>query len=851
MSRLSLFIASFLILMVGGYAFFRFIDGAEDHNPFLKWVDSEAIWYAEIASDRGAYDRFFETSLLWKDLENTPMGQTIEAINSLWDSLNTPVGMAVYAMDAGQAQNYFIMLSDGSSQAYQQLISNQSLKGNSKQVQSITKIPGYFSVHVENITWLSPCESCLNALVNQKNTSSSLADQPDFMAVYQENSNGLYVNLKSGLSNPWKLPLHSKLENGVSGGWVSLDLKSKSNTISISGLIPLANDSIANLSLQEPQPIDFLGMLPVATTFFKAYSISNPDEYLKNIRENHSVSTNIDQLSNMRAWLGNNWIQGEFMSPDESLNTAFHLISIKDSSLCTNDLIDPSELASKSEKYGSILILELPNTRFESLGQKANQAATFAAIINNYLIITYEKAAIKQLIKAIQSGYTMQADAQFSSLHNDMLQTASYMYYLSPAVSGNKLREQLGQRFYQNWMPDTSVSNNIQAFIVQMVKHRNYRIYVHGSMRHQPIQLSFHPSALWELNLNAPVSTKPQLIKNHKTGMRDVLIQDDQHTLKLINSTGEVQWTYALQKPVLWPVEQVDGFKNGKLQILFNTSDSLYCLDRLGHKVEPFPIALERPTRWPLSLFDYDRNRAYRIFISDTIGDLTVYNVQGLKVKGWQYQNDRIPFSEPVRHFSIQGKDYIFVVKQNGGLELINRKGKTRFKAKNSATDKQGDSFLFLGRSIKNSGIFYIDTTGSVIKSMFDGSREVLPIKSEKGDNLEVKWSSSMNEYVFCVYNPRLIKGFASDGRQLFNEIAFENAGSKPYFYTLNDQLWVGYTNKANQMAYLVNFAGVSYSGFPIAGDTPFSIADINKDGVFEALIADRKNRIYCYALSP
>ena len=106
-------------------------------------------------------------------------------------------------------------------------------------------------------------------------------------------------------------------------------------------------------------------------------------------------------------------------------------------------------------------------------------------------------------------------------------------------------------------------------------------------------------------------------------------------------------------------VSQIDFYKNKKLQLLFNTENKLYIIDRLGRFVKDFPISLPVKATNPHALFDYNKNRDYRILIAGE--DEIVYNLKkdGNKVKGWKYKGKNGLIKSKLSHFTVQGKDYI------------------------------------------------------------------------------------------------------------------------------------------------------------------------------------------------
>ncbi len=97
---------------------------------------------------------------------------------------------------------------------------------------------------------------------------------------------------------------------------------------------------------------------------------------------------------------------------------------------------------------------------------------------------------------------------------------------------------------------------------------------------------------VWESLLDTAVIIKPALVINHNTQEKEIFVQDASHKIYLINSTGRILWEQTLEGPIMSKIAQVDFFKNGKLQYLFNTADKLHLIDRNGNYVERYPVTL-------------------------------------------------------------------------------------------------------------------------------------------------------------------------------------------------------------------------------------------------------------------
>ena len=65
-------------------------------------------------------------------------------------------------------------------------------------------------------------------------------------------------------------------------------------------------------------------------------------------------------------------------------------------------------------------------------------------------------------------------------------------------------------------------------------------------------------------------------------------------------------WKKQLDGAILGKIEQIDMYKNGRLQLAFATPNRVYVLDRNGKEVAPFPLKFNDKVTQPLSVFNYD-----------------------------------------------------------------------------------------------------------------------------------------------------------------------------------------------------------------------------------------------------
>ena len=215
---------------------------------------------------------------------------------------------------------------------------------------------------------------------------------------------------------------------------------------------------------------------------------------------------------------------------------------------------------------------------------------------------------------------------------------------------------------------------------------------------------------------------KPQLVLDHTDpNNKEIIIQDEANVLHQITKDGRSRWSVKIDGKIMSEIHQIDYLKNNKYQYFFNTKDKLYLLDRNGNNVAPFPVALRAEASNGVSVFDYDNNRKYRYFVAGTDKKVYAYDTNGSLVSGWKFGTTDHLVSEPIKHYRIEGKDFI-VFKDKAKVYIQNRRGETRVKVNTSIEYSNNELVLNTEGTAKliatsNKGeVYYIYFNGNTVK---------------------------------------------------------------------------------------------------------------------------------------
>ena len=290
--------------------------------------------------------------------------------------------------------------------------------------------------------------------------------------------------------------------------------------------------------------------------------------------------------------------------------------------------------------------------------------------------------------------------------------------------------------------------------------------------------------SLIDLKFEASISNEiilgPLIVKNHINNSNEIIVQDSQNILYLINNSGQVEWSKKIDGKIIKEINQIDSYKNGKLQLAFVTKKSLYMLDRKGRDVGKFPLKFNDAITKPLSVFDYDNNKNYRLLITQN-NELYMFDSKGNIIRGFNYDKKGRIITKP-KHFRISNKD-IIVFKTNDELTILNRRGKVRIKTKRKHNFSENEIFQyqnFLVSTTDLNEVIKIDMQGNTFleksianniklvsekKSIFILERNIL---SNTKNNIEIAFGKYEDFKIYLRNDKSFINIFDSQNNKIY-----------------------------------------------------------------------------------
>jgi hypothetical protein len=313
---------------------------------------------------------------------------------------------------------------------------------------------------------------------------------------------------------------------------------------------------------------------------------------------------------------------------------------------------------------------------------------------------------------------------------------------------------------------------------------------------------------------------------NHLSREKEIFVQDEKNNIYLINNSGRILWKKNIEAPIMGEVFQVDYYKNGKLQYLFNTKTKIHLLDRNGNFVERYPITLASTAAAPLSVFDYENNKNYRLFIPLESKKVQVYNIEGKIVPGFKFNGSDNRIISPIQYVRDNNKDYIIITDESR-IYILDRQGNNRVNPKIQFNPSIQNKFEYQkGNNTRAGRLVRTDEKGTVYYIYFNGEVELKNIQECTPNhffNVEDVTGNNVNDFIFIEDNELSVYGLTGD--KLYAHKFSTKIKHKPSFYRFSsNKTYVGITETDAHKIYLFNTSGKILEGFPLTGKTRFSI---------------------------
>ncbi|MDA3928578.1 MAG: hypothetical protein PF541_06425 [Prolixibacteraceae bacterium] len=683
------------------------------------------------------------------------------------------------------------------------------------------------------------------------------------------------------LSNP--LQKRSALLK-IYSGWTELDVNLKDDKLLLSGFSNGNKDQNYYSGVfqnQVPITSKIEKVLPSSTAFYLGMNLSNVENFcvdfesfLTNrnlnfqredqlLKYSNSADQNIQEIF---ADILNKEVASAGINVDQNNPTAGRvcIVDTKSGSTAISKILEIQQayLISKklsqadwskdysidSETSFSIYKFPYPQLPTVLFGQyfKGVEANWFT-VYDNYLIFGDSFRTVAKVVHANILGETLSSNLEYNKFKSNLNARSNLNFYCNTSMA-----LPIASLFFNDeiakLISDSDELRKFKSFAWQ-VSSAGDMLYNNACLQYSS-SLKSKPQTIWQSHMNTTFDFKPKFVTNHyDPENKEVILQDEKNTLYLINNVGRIIWQVKFDDPIIGEIHQIDYFKNGKLQYLFNTAKKIHLVDRNGNSVKNFPINLRANATNGVAIFDYDNTKDYRFFVDCSDRNIYAYNSNGNLLKGWNIFKTDHEVKHQIQHFRVEGKDYI-VASDNMKDYILHRVGTIRVPTKTIYPHSENQIYLEERTAANEPRMISTDIEGKIFYTYFDGRTETLlpPAMSAKHSFIATNIDSDESlEYIFSDKNQLLVLN--NKGKTILKKRFKSNISHQPNIYRFSsNSTKIGITCKSENKIHLIDMNGAEHDGFPLEGCTQFSIGFISNESTnFNLLVGSPDGYLYNY----
>ncbi|MEJ6791870.1 MAG: ribonuclease HII [Lacinutrix sp.] len=447
----------------------------------------------------------------------------------------------------------------------------------------------------------------------------------------------------------------------------------------------------------------------------------------------------------------------------------------------------------------------------------------YYCVIDQFFVFAKNTEALENIIANYQNKTTLSDRDYYSNIIENLSNESSILQI----VNNSKLKDLIDINLNTNL--ETSFKD-YKVSALQFVYDTHYA-HLHGAIKKNKVNVEANAvTELLNIKLDSDVLNNPHFVTNHRTKQKEIIVQDINNKLYLISNIGNILWKKQLDGPVLGKVEQMDIYKNGRLQLAFATPNQIYVKDRTGKDVTGYPLKFKDKITQPLSVFDYDKKKNYRLIVTQGTSVL-LYDAKGKTVKGFKFNLAKAKINHQPQHIRIGNKDYI-LIKTNNKIHILNRRGETRVKV--------SKALEFSNQSIYNYNNTFTTTTvdGKIVSIDQKGEITTKPVNLTKNHNIATttKTLTSQNENILNIRGKTL-------------ELDLGNYSPVKIFY-IKDKIYISVTDLQAQKVLLFDSQAKLIENFPVYGNSSIELDNIDKDRNIEFITKGDSNSILLYEIN-
>lgn len=707
------------------------------------------------------------------------------------------------------------------------------------------------------VLFISPQEALIEDGIRQINSEISLANDAHFTKLRSTANKKDDANIYFQYGNcPDFVKLFFPKTNtnwiGNIGKWTELDLVCKDDGFLMNGLSISNDSSLTTFSVfqdNDPQRLTLFEVAPKNTSLAILIGVDDFQKYHKTYKQKLRQENQLVRYIKNTETIGKvdfveehfiSWIEKEaalFVNEASSdiAESSFAIMKAKDQQLAIKHL---EKLSSNfKEAYRGYSIYQIAyNSLFETqLGDVFEDIKKpFYTALDDNIVFANSLVNLRGIINAHMAKSTLGNDTHFRNFYDHLNPRSNvFVYAKNPGAS------KLFSQFNELKIDKGNMLAKASAAAIQFSSQKNLAYTNAFVFLKENSQTDTRIN--WTAQLDTNLLGQPHIVTNHYNGKKEVIVQDINHELYHFDTYGQLLWKRNIGEAIMGDVHLVDMFKNNKYQFLFNTAGKIYLLDRKGRNVEAYPIKLKEKATLPLALFDFDKNRRYRI--AQVCGKkVYYYNIEGKIVSGWKFTETNSNISMTPQHFAAYGKDFILFPEENGKVNILNRQGTPRVKPDYNFNLSSNKFYLEKEKKLSNSKLITTGDEGQFYYIFMNDKIDVM-----RQEVLSANHFFAQKEDLRITYDQGTLKLESADDVYRYD---FNGTPNLEFVLPENSKsIFIAAVDAEKGKIYAFDRKAELIDGFPIYGTSLFHIVDLDKDGKLNLIVGSKEGSVYNYSV--
>ncbi len=640
-------------------------------------------------------------------------------------------------------------------------------------------------------------------------------------------------------------------------GWTETDLFIKDSEIMLNGFTdfnPSENHFLSQFTKQLGSEDRTINILPFNTNIALRQGFSDfPTFYSKYIKSKISKADRAiaDKLS---AFVGDEVVLASNASNEHDFEEkTYGIIRLQSKKKARDLLVNfANKQNSNTVNYEGYAIRQLkqPNLLSSLFGKAFSVIQNnYFVFVGDYVVFANSSNSLINLLQNYKTGKTLDLSERYKLFSDNLSTTTNISLYINPAGIINLLPRFLNDETSISFMENANAIRHFKGLALQFGSGESSSFYTNFYLKHGASSQPSDNISQWKINLTDEIVGQPNLVKDHKTNSYNVIVFDKSSNMYLVSASGLILWKKRIDNLPISPIYEVDFFKNGKIQYLFNTADFVYLIDRNGELVKNYPKKLNPSATNGMSLFDYSNTKNYRLLLS--LADKWTYNytIRGTQVKGWGKPRMDYPIYEAATRLVIDDKDYIIITDERNNVKIVNRRGEVRIDLKESP-NKAKNSGYFENKTNNKGIIITTNENGKLVYFNIDGNLQQTDFGNFSPQHFFLYEDFNNDGSVdFIFLDKQELKVFNRLKKEIFSYHFNSEIKIRPVFFRIGKkQKVLGIVADQEKTIYLFDDKGSIVINKGLVGETPFTVGSLNNNKELN-LITAAGNILYNYRL--